>query len=57
MSFETVFTIEAASIKFGSGATREVGYDMKALGAHRVMVVIDPHLTESETAAIGPRVP
>ncbi len=53
MSFETVFTIEAASIKFGSGATREVGYDMTALGAHRVMVVIDPHLTQSETASIA----
>ena len=48
MSFETILTIEAASIKFGSGATREVGYDMKELGARRVMVVVDPHLTESE---------
>ena len=53
MSLETVFTIEAASIKFGSGATREVGYDMKALGARRVMVVIDPHLTQSQTAAMA----
>ena len=53
MGFETVFTIEAASIKFGSGATGEVGWDMKALGAHRVMVVIDPHLTESRTAAVA----
>ena len=51
MNFETIFTIEAASIKFGSGATREVGYDMKELGARRVMVVVDPHLTESETAS------
>jgi hydroxyacid-oxoacid transhydrogenase len=50
VSFETVFTIDAASIKFGSGATREVGYDMKELGARRVMVVVDPHLTQSETA-------
>lgn len=53
MSFETVFTIEAASIKFGSGATREVGYDMKELGARRVMVVVDPHLTQSQTAAVA----
>jgi hydroxyacid-oxoacid transhydrogenase len=51
LSFETIFTIEAASIKFGSGATREVGYDMKELGARRVMVVIDPHLTGSEAAS------
>jgi len=53
VSYETVFTIDAASIKFGSGATREVGYDVKELGARRVMVVIDPHLTQSETAAIA----
>ncbi len=53
MSFETVFTIEAASIKFGQGATREVGYDMKELGARRVMVVVDPHLTGSEAVSIA----
>jgi hydroxyacid-oxoacid transhydrogenase len=51
MGLETIFTIDAANIKFGSGATREVGYDMKAIGATRVMVVVDPHLTESETVA------
>jgi hydroxyacid-oxoacid transhydrogenase len=55
MRLETVFTIDAASIKFGSGATSEVGYDMKALGARRVMVVIDPHLTQGETAATALR--
>ena len=52
-SLETIFTIDAGSIKFGRGATREVGYDMKTLGATRVMVVVDPHLTESEAAAIA----
>lgn len=51
--FETVFTVDAGSIKFGVGATREVGYDMKALGATRVMVVIDPNLTGSTTAAVA----
>ncbi len=51
--YETVFTVDAGSIKFGRGATREVGYDMKALGAKRVMMVVDPHLTESETVAIA----
>ena len=57
LSFETVFTIERGSIKFGSGATREVGYDMKALGAHRVMVVVDPHLTQSRDRCDRPRSP
>ncbi len=53
MQRETVFTIEASNIKFGLGATREVGYDLKALGVRRAMVVIDPNLTESETANIA----
>jgi hydroxyacid-oxoacid transhydrogenase len=52
-NLETIFTIDAGSIKFGRGATREVGYDMKALGATRVMVVVDPHLTDSDTVAIA----
>jgi hydroxyacid-oxoacid transhydrogenase len=53
MPHETIFTIDASNIKFGTGATREVGYDMKVFGARRVMVVIDPNLTGSETAAIA----
>jgi len=42
MEFETIFSMEASNIKYGPGVTREVGYDMKDLGARRVMVVIDP---------------
>jgi hydroxyacid-oxoacid transhydrogenase len=52
MAYETVFTMDASSIKFGVGATREVGSDMKDLGATRVMVVTDPRLAASETVAI-----
>lgn len=48
---ETVFTIDSASIKFGVGATREVGSDMKDLGARRVLVVVDPNLSAGETVA------
>lgn len=53
MAFETVFTMDASSIKFGTGATREVGSDMKDLGARRVMVVTDPNLAASEPVAIA----
>jgi hydroxyacid-oxoacid transhydrogenase len=53
MAFETVFSMDASSIKFGAGATREVGYDMKDLGARRVMVVTDPNLAKSEPVAIA----
>jgi hydroxyacid-oxoacid transhydrogenase len=45
---EAIFTMDAASIKFGPGATREVGDDLRALGAKRVMVVTDPRLAASE---------
>jgi len=48
MRFETIFTLDTSSIKFGPGATREVGYDMKRLGSKRVMVVTDPNLANSE---------
>ncbi len=51
MSLETVFSMDASSIKFGKGATREVGSDMKELGARRVMVVTDPLVARSETLA------
>jgi len=53
MGLETVFTIDSSSIKFGVGATREVGSDMKDLGARRVMVVTDPGLARSEPVAIA----
>jgi len=48
---ETVFTMEGSSIKFGVGATREVGFDLKEMGVRRALVVVDPHLRDSETLA------
>ncbi len=53
MTLETVFTMDASSIKFGVGATREVGFEMRQLGARRVMVAVDPNLVESEVASIA----
>ena len=38
MAFETAFLMDTSSVKFGPGSTNEVGYDMKTLGARRVMV-------------------
>jgi hydroxyacid-oxoacid transhydrogenase len=40
--FETAFQMDTSAIKFGQGATREVGSDLRRLGATRVMVVTDP---------------
>jgi hydroxyacid-oxoacid transhydrogenase len=48
---ETRFTMDSSSIKFGAGATREVGADMARLGARRVLVVTDPRLAAGEPVA------
>jgi len=53
MIFETAFTMDTSSIKYGPGVTREVGFDMKKLGVHRVMVVTDPNLTNSEPVSVA----
>ena len=39
---ESVFTYGAPQLKFGSGACDEIGFDLDALGARRVLVVTDP---------------
>jgi len=46
MASESVISVGSASIKYGFGATREVGYDMKELGARKVMVVTDRNLAQ-----------
>ena len=48
MANETIFTMDSSSIKFGPGATREVGEDMRALGTRRVVVVTDPRIANLE---------
>ncbi|MGY1914013.1 hydroxyacid-oxoacid transhydrogenase [Blastococcus sp. SYSU DS0973] len=39
---ESVFTYGAPQLKFGSGASDEVGYDLSRYGVRRVLVVTDP---------------
>ena len=46
MIHETVLTMSSAAIKYGFGATGEVGFDLKELGASRVMVVTDRRLAQ-----------
>jgi hydroxyacid-oxoacid transhydrogenase len=52
MQSESAFAMDASSIKYGPGVTREIGYDMSRWGARRVMVVIDPYLKNSESVAV-----
>ena len=39
---ETVFTYGAPALKFGPGASAEIGYDLLQAGARRVLLVTDP---------------
>jgi len=38
------FTMETVPLKFGWGVIAELGWDLKALGISRVLVMTDPHL-------------
>ncbi|MCO5221897.1 MAG: iron-containing alcohol dehydrogenase [Thermomicrobiales bacterium] len=51
MSFESAFTMDTSSIKYGPGVTSEVGDDVRGLGATRVMVVTDPALETHDAVA------
>jgi len=53
MDHEHIFTMDTSSIKFGPGATREVGYEMYKAGGTRVMVLTDPNLAHSEPVAVA----
>lgn len=46
---DSVFTINVPYLKFGVGATRDVGYETRRLGVSRALVVADPKLEQSDT--------
>ena len=39
---ETIFTMEATPIKFGTGASGDAGWELKLLGVKRPMLVTAP---------------
>jgi alcohol dehydrogenase class IV len=39
---ETIFTMEATPIKFGAGAIKDAGWELKRLGVTRALLVTDP---------------
>ena len=47
-AFETAFTMDTSSIKYGIGVTREIGHDMARFAVKRVMVLTDQNLSTSE---------
>ena len=46
VEMETVIPLTMAKLKFGAGATQELGYELEAMGAGRVLLVTDGHLWE-----------
>jgi alcohol dehydrogenase class IV len=42
--FESVIPLMMAKLKFGIGAMEELGYELKVLGAEKVLLVADKHL-------------
>jgi hydroxyacid-oxoacid transhydrogenase len=52
MAHETIIVMQTSTIKYGFGATREIGFDMKHLGSRRVMVVADPNLVDLDPVTI-----
>ena len=52
MATESAFTMDTSSIKYGPGATREIGHDVRKWGARRVMVVTDPNVAGTEPVSM-----
>jgi hydroxyacid-oxoacid transhydrogenase len=44
--------MDASSIKYGAGATREIGHDLGQWGARRVMVVTGPNPAGTEPGSL-----
>jgi hydroxyacid-oxoacid transhydrogenase len=51
MAYETAFSMDTSSIKYGPGVTHEIGWDMQEQGATRVLVVTDPGLSDQAPVA------
>jgi alcohol dehydrogenase class IV len=51
MTSETIFTYGAPALKFGPGASDEIGFDLSQYGARRVLVVTDPGVAATGTPA------
>src|SRR5262245_26524394 len=42
--FDSAFQVSMSNLRFGAGATREIGMDLEDLGVRRTLLVIDPAL-------------
>ncbi len=46
VEMESVIPLTMSRLKFGAGATDELGYELKTMGANKVLLVTDRHLWE-----------
>src|SRR4051794_11782013 len=44
---ETIFTLEATPLKYGPGAARDAGWELKRLGVTRAFLVTDPGVRDA----------
>jgi hydroxyacid-oxoacid transhydrogenase len=50
--FDTAFQVSMSNLRFGPGATREVGMDLEDMGLKRTLLVIDPALRKLPTGDV-----
>ena len=55
MATETAFNMASSNIRYGPGATREIGMDLADMGVKKVLVVTDPNLSGLEPVSICSR--
>ena len=53
MTLESIIRVSSSNIKYGFGATKEIGFDMKDLRATKVMVVTDRNLADKEVVKVA----
>jgi hydroxyacid-oxoacid transhydrogenase len=50
--FDTAFQVSMSNLRFGAGATREIGMDLEDMGLRRTLLVIDPRLVDLPTGDV-----
>jgi hydroxyacid-oxoacid transhydrogenase len=51
-SFDSAFQVSMSNLRFGQGATREIGMDLEDMGLARTLLVIDPALRDLPTGGV-----
>lgn len=49
---DNIFQVSSSNLRFGAGATREIGLDLEDMGLKRTLLVIDPALRDLPTGQV-----